>query len=1368
MFSGLYLGRFYENSIPNIRCYPMPVHHSNPGTTSRSFPLTLFLRYLSGMKYPARMICLFAVICACISPLKTRAQAYPNPYVDLYVFFENNGNYGGAVHIGDADQVTHSLGYLGSIGNHYIYKGSNMMYPMANFLWLGAGVEYYGLRVEAQDVAGARNLFYPITESVVNNVNFIRDIPLYNCTPQFPTGQGPTFQARFAIPMLTPAPIISSALNRTICANESVLFDVVGSVVPPSDKYVKTSVEWECSLNGAPFKALGTSAFAYWTFTPLQQIPELRTGKQTVRFHYRHKVEYPSTTLYSPYSPDSDPVEILPAPPTLRNRNVVDSTASCKGMETGSIRIAGSDIISGFPRMRWLLRRGNVSTPCDPDSPTGCGNLDKWSPGNVPVSGGIDIRGLAADTYSLWIINEGEDAGSCYTPYTIVVPELAPLRTDENIDQHKNVSCYNGNDGTIEVVATGADPDGAYTFTLLYDSQVIGDNQPGTGRIKRWNNLRAGTYKVQVKNSTCNTEVAATADIIVSQPPLLSAYLVATSPLCASPGDGSIDIQASATGGTVASYTFNLYRNGAPFQTSGAVTADRYTFTDLPGGVYKAEVTNSDANCPGWDSTVTLSTLIPLSIDITPVDSISCYGGNDGNLVCTATGGSGLYEYTVSKDNLPLTTNTTGTFSGLTAGNYTVAVKNQGNTCDDRATKNIVVFQRAPLEVSLEQTPISCYGETDALIKAVVKGGSGSYRYNWQELKNGVWTNNTRWFSTDTQIEDLTAGTFRVIITDDKALGCSVTSAESIVQIATEVKIAGITVHDAVCLADGAHIDMSGTGGTGVYLYEWCLNGSQTYVPFTDTTGIHTAGTYRLRLSDGHGCTVNAPATYDITLPSATVSFTYTLSDYAGHNISCKGNDNGFAQITATGGNGGNYNGYMYALDNNPYTTDPLVEHITAGTHYLHVKDGRGCIVTRQITMTEPAAVLGLTVTSKAHDGCGADPIGNITVAPEGGTSPYTYAIDAQPWQNDPIFSNLIANDYNLRIKDAAGCITDITTTLTSRYPSLSATADITAVNCYGESNGALRIQVRGGDGNYSYQWNTPVITGNGAENLIAGDYAVTITDSKGCKQVLTYTVSQPQRLQLQITAPPVCDGLSDGTIASLVTGGTTPYQYSLDHSSWLPAGAFSGLAAGNYHIAVQDAHNCAVDQDITIAKANVKPDINFLVASRKNAFDTLVIKEINIPAPDEVNWSYHPAAVLLGNENSSPLIRFTDPGNYWVEMAATFGSCTYTLRKELAIGAYDPDAGPGYVMPVHVIDTVTLSPNPNNGNFNFRIKLNRKQQIIAYVYDMNGVIAGKKQYAPTLQLDDSFTVGGTATGTFILRVITESESRDVRFIISR
>ncbi len=1334
----------------------------NPGTITR-----VSLRYVLSMKYPARIVLLFIMMWSCLSPGKTLAQGSPYPFVEVYLFVSTPTSTGSLLYLDDADGVKHPLDYIGSFGGNNIYKATDVKFPITQIQWQGLGVDYLTI-ISYSNETGSLNWMYPMTEAATSSIYLNQDIPSYTCTRYdmgMPVG---SFQGRFMITLPVPQPVESSFLNKTVCADESIYLKAYNNIWSGSDDYLKKTVEWEYSVNGGGWTPLNTTPEDFIQFTPADLIPAVRSGKRTIRFRYRFKMAYWSTAYYSPWSNQSDQIEILPSAPKLTNANLIDTTPSCNTTATGSVHIAGSAISSGFTEMKWLLRPNIVNGPCDPTDPnSNCGDIDRQSNGIVPVSGGIDIQGLAANTYSLWILNPGDNEGNCFTPYTIKIRGLAPLSIGEDIAQHKNVSCYNGNDATIEVVAAGANPNGSYTFTLFRNDTLIADNVAGTGNRRRWDNLRAATYKIQVKNSTCNTEGATTGNIVISQPPFVTAYLVADSPRCASPGDGSIDIQASAIDGTVANYAFRLYRNDSLFSESGPVNTSRYKFTDLPGGTYRAEVVNNDVDCPGWDSTVTLRALVPLTVSIAPVDSIKCFGGTDGKLVCTAIGGSELYEYILSKDDIAVETNTTGIFEGLSAGDYIVTLKNQNNICNDRDTQHISIFQRAPLEVDPVQTPISCYGETDARINAVVNGGSGSYQYNWQQLENDNWVNGPFWYPTDTLIKDLSAGTYRVIITDNKATGCTVTSAESIVKIATEVKIAGITVHDAVCLADGAHIEMKGTGGTESYLYEWSLEGGN-YTAFTDTTDITRAGTYRLRLSDGHGCTVDAPASYNISLPSAAIGFTYTLSDYAGYNISCKGNDNGFAQITATGGNGGNYNGYMYSLDNAPYGTNPLIEHITAGTHYLHVKDGRGCIITKQINMTEPAAVLQLTVSSKEHGGCGADPIGKIIVSPEGGSSPYTYAIDDKPWQNGPVFNGLIAEDYSLRVKDATGCITGITTTLTSLYPSLSATADITDVNCYGESNGALRITVSGGDGIYAYQWNTAAITGTGAENIVAGDYAVTVTDSKGCKQVLAYTVSQPEPLQLQITAPHVCDGLSDGSISALVTGGTTPCQYSLDHSSWLPAGTFSGLPSGNYHIAVQDAHHCAVEQDVTLAKANVKPDINFLVASRKNAFDTLVVKEINIPAPDNVSWSYHPAAISLGNENGSPLIKFTDPGTYWVEMAATFGTCTYTLRKELEIGVYDPNAGPGYSVPVHVIDTVTLSPNPNNGNFNFKIKLNRKQQIVAYVYDMNGIIAGKKQYAPTLQVDDSFVVGGSATGTFILRIITESESKDVRFIISR
>ncbi|HJT72453.1 MAG TPA: T9SS type A sorting domain-containing protein, partial [Chitinophaga sp.] len=592
-------------------------------------------------------------------------------------------------------------------------------------------------------------------------------------------------------------------------------------------------------------------------------------------------------------------------------------------------------------------------------------------------------------------------------------------------------------------------------------------------------------------------------------------------------------------------------------------------------------------------------------------------------------------------------------------------------------------------------------------------------------------------------------------------------SAEITVDAITPVQISNINVRDAVCLAGGAQIEMTAVGGVGGYVYEWSID-NVNWQAFPGTVTITTSGNYKLRLTDAHNCMVTSPSTYTVSIPNAALSFTYTLSDYKGYNVSCAGKTDGFIQINASGGNGGSYSGYTYALDNGPYGNLSLLEHLAAGTHTISVKDGRGCEVSKTVTLTAPASELEIAVTSKQHNGCGADPVGLITVQSKGGTAPYTYSSGNDMWQDSPLFTGIAAGDYTLQVRDANGCISDVATTLTSIYPPITVTADVTPVTCHGVSDGAITLTAGGGDGNYTYQWTTAGLSSNVAQNIPAGDYAVEVKDGTGCKQTLTYTVTQPETLTLQVAAPGICDGLSEGSITATVTGGTSPYQYSLDKSSWLAEGTFGGLPAGKYRLDVRDANRCLVGQDINIAKLNIKPEVDFLVASRKNALDTLLIREISIPAPDQVSWTYHPDAVFLGTVEGAPIIRFSKPGTYWVEMAATFGDCTYSQRKELTIGTYDPQAGPGYSTPVKVIDTVVLAPNPNNGNFNYTVKLSRKQQMIVYVYDMNGGVIDKKKYAPALEINDSFTLNGVITGTYILRVIAESESKDVRFIITR
>lgn len=89
-----------------------------------------------------------------------------------------------------------------------------------------------------------------------------------------------------------------------------------------------------------------------------------------------------------------------------------------------------------------------------------------------------------------------------------------------------------------------------------------------------------------------------------------------------------------------------------------------------------------------------------------------------------------------------------------------------------------------------------------------------------------------------------------------------------------------------------------------------------------------------------------------------------------------------------------------------------------------------------------------------------------------------------------------------------------------------------------------------------------------------ATTYTVTVTNSYGCSASNSVSVNISD---LALPTPSVtdvlCNGGSTGTITAAATGGTEPYEYSIDGTNWQASGEFTGLAAGNYTVQVRDAN---------------------------------------------------------------------------------------------------------------------------------------------------------------------------------------------------
>jgi hypothetical protein len=140
----------------------------------------------------------------------------------------------------------------------------------------------------------------------------------------------------------------------------------------------------------------------------------------------------------------------------------------------------------------------------------------------------------------------------------------------------------------------------------------------------------------------------------------------------------------------------------------------------------------------------------------------------------------------------------------------------------------------------------------------------------------------------------------------------------------------------------------------------------------------------------------------------------------------------------------------------------------------------------------------------------------------------------------------------------------------------------ISAVTCFGESNGNIRVNVKGGTPPYNFSWNhDPNLNDPLANNLKAGVYSVKITDSFGCELLVNdLEVQQPDELELVSisTFSTSCFGRQDGEAVFFIQGGTEPYSVNFT-SALLSTNEvrLPDLGGGSYNLEVIDANGCAL-----------------------------------------------------------------------------------------------------------------------------------------------------------------------------------------------
>ncbi len=702
------------------------------------------------------------------------------------------------------------------------------------------------------------------------------------------------------------------------------------------------------------------------------------------------------------------------------------------------------------------------------------------------------------------------------------------------------VSCFGGSNGSVTATINGGTP--PYSVTLGATTQTVLTD----GGSTTFTGLSAGTKTVHVvATGGCTKDVM----IDVTQPASAVGSSITSQTNVGCFGGSTASVTVAGSGGTP-SYTYSI--DGTNFGVSG-------TFNNLAAGPYT--VTVKDANGCATTQAVTITqTGSAVSSSISSKTNVACFGGSTGSVTVVGSGGTGPYTYSINGTIF----GASGTFSNLAAGSYTVTVKD-ANGCT--TTQPVTITQpAAAVSASISsQTNVACFGGSTGSVTVAGSGGTSPYTYAIDGTT----------FGASGTFSSLGAGSYTITVKD--ANGCTTTQPVTITQPASAVGSSISSQTNVGCFGSSTgSVTVAGSGGTSPYTY--AIDG--TTFGASGTFSSLAAGSYTVTVKDADGCTT----TQAVTITQPAVALSSSISSQT--NVACFGGSTGSVTVAGSGGT----SPYTFSKDGTIFGNSGTFGSLVAGSYTITVKDANGCTTTQPVTITQPASALGSSISSQTNVACFDGSTGSVTVAGSGGTSPYTYAIDGTTFGASGIFSSLAAGSYTVTVKDAHGCTTTQAVTITQPASAVSGSiSSQTNVACFGGSTGSVTVAGSGGTSPYTFSKDGVDFRASGTfGSLAAGFYTITVKDAKGCTTTQPVTITQPaSALGSSISSQTnvACFGGSTGSVTVAGSGGTSPYTYAIDGTTFGASGTFSSLGAGSYTITVKDANGCATTQGVTVTQ---------------------------------------------------------------------------------------------------------------------------------------------------------------------------------------
>jgi Secretion system C-terminal sorting domain/SprB repeat len=425
-----------------------------------------------------------------------------------------------------------------------------------------------------------------------------------------------------------------------------------------------------------------------------------------------------------------------------------------------------------------------------------------------------------------------------------------------------------------------------------------------------------------------------------------------------------------------------------------------------------------------------------------------------------------------------------------------------------------------------------------------------------------------------------------------------------------------------ICENEGAQVlTNSGTPAGGIFegtaVYNNVLYPSQTGVGAFNLSYIY---------QDANGCKDTATQIINVLdIPITTLAIT---------NADC-GQTNGAVDATITGGTAP----YTVYWSNGSSTEDIL--NVGANMYYMNVTDANGCYTMNAATVSSN----GLSVSGVTQDVlCNGDATGaiNLTVS---GAGPFMYQ-----WSNGAStedITGLVAGQYEVFVTDGSGCTAMESVTIVEPA-AINANFALLNASC-GGNDGAITLNVAGGNSPYTFQWFDGVGSPFGPNaNLVSGisggDYSVSVADANGCAQSFNGVLPEnggPTVIPLNVMDA----GCTDDGAIDIGINSTNGIQTIL-WSNGASTEDISGLTTGYYSVTVTDNLGCIGMVGISVNPA-VPSVTDICVVTVDTSTNTNLIVWEKIVSTEISHWNVYRESSVAGVFQFVDSVLYTEDSQY-------------------------------------------------------------------------------------------------------------------------